>query len=158
MASSKILNKIQSLVLDLSPFNPPIVNNEEKVDYSSFNQLVHREDNLLTIFKHPLFKNHDDDELMLKIYDLIMSKGKDQTLSRHILPIMQELHSTHNFKKSFSKNITKMVNFNKMFQSLKDAVANQPPQHNSSVIINYMIYSSVQTPSESKQQNMYKFR
>ena len=136
MSSGQILNKIESLVVELSPFTH-LNNHEEKEEfiqeYASFNELVHRSDNLLTIFQHKLFKDNNDTELNLRIYDLIINKAEDQSIQPQILKIMEELQATPNFVQSFKTQITKVLKFSKKIKSLRAAVDNQP-QHSLVII------------------------
>lgn len=127
--SSSIVNRLESLVVDISPFND--FNQDQKDEYmkqyETFNELIFKEDTLIGIFRHNLFKQHYDQQLNLKIYDMIMKKADEDAVARQIFTIMKELSASNNFISTFQSKVLKLAKWNQKKNQLEQFVKSQQP-------------------------------
>merc|ERR1712154_486671 len=88
--------------------------------------LILREDDLIYILRHPLFKQSDDRTLHIKIYKMVMERAEnndDPNISRQILKVMLELKENNNYMTSISLKISKMLKWEKKIKALKTKIA-----------------------------------
>ena len=155
-------NRIESLVLAIDAFTHTVNRDDirskdrkESKPYRNMHELILGEDDLFSIFRHPLFKESKDRELHNKIFKIIIQRANDTSIAPAIFDIMTELNQNDNFMTSLAHKFTDTLIWNKTRKQLQStlpplsAVSNYQNESMNANAMDPHIYCETDTDEES---------